>query len=140
MARLGRVSLTPVLHLRVAAVLAGHSSRPKTSSSADAIWKKGAVLSGLRSEEFYKHHFLVSVQSTGHGLPPYSCLEAEERQQVHSGCAQRERSLYVSLVFVWIVCEGASLPPIVFSCVMLDLIILNRKDKYGLSPKSIQIR
>lgn len=27
-----------------------------------------------------------------------------------------------------------------FSLVMLDLIILNRKGKYGLSPKSTQIR
>lgn len=60
----------PFLCLRVREALAGHTSHPKTFSSAGAIGEEGAARSGQRSEELYKHPFLVPVQSVGRGLLP----------------------------------------------------------------------
>lgn len=57
-------------------------------------------------------------------------------QDVH-----RDRGLSASLSLC--VCTSVKALPCLqsfFSHVMLDLIILNRKGKYGLSPKSTQIR
>lgn len=85
------------LCLRVREALAGHTSHPKTFSSAGAIGEEGAALSGQRSEELYKHPFLVPVQSEGHGLLPTAALESgREVAGLFRMCTEAEVSLHLS--------------------------------------------
>lgn len=83
--------------LRVREALAGHTSHPKTFSSAGAIGEEGAACSGQRSEELYKHPFLVPVQSVGRGLLPTAALEARRGVAgLFRMCTEAEVSLHLS--------------------------------------------